>query len=360
MLHRLTLRVLPQLNALVTEPTVRKRKRLVMLAPGLIAFLIYRMTKHVLPLSDPFVLLVFSGCLSSLAAFWAYRMGRGVSSSSLIREDGKGRIAWVIGWIGFGYGVQLSLLVLAILKIFVAYDFLLHPEGPAMMAIIIACTSVTRDAFEIGVVRQMEQWGQKMMTFPDGAAFRRWVQFEPMRLGRWAGLAVLIGVVSSLALAFSMEIGRSSIAQILLLSVIVASVALVTFFSSESQSGDWWKRAKGVGSFQSIRFWIWPCFTFAATYYLVQVGIVDFLVNTNMPNVLVHASIAGTTAGLMTCYFFYLGRRKLFEGQTQLEFSENLQSCPFVMGILSKAGVVSDKSQVPSAQIVTGQPEEVR
>ena len=360
MLHRLTLRVLPQLNALVTEPSVRKRKRLVMLAPGLIAFLIYRMTKHILPLSDPMVLLVFSGSLSSLAAIWAYRMGRGVSFSSLIREDGKGRIAWVMGWIGCGYGMQLSLLVLAILKIFVAYDFLLHPEGPAMMAIIIACTSVTRDAFEIGVVRQMEQWGQKMVTFPDGAAFRRWVQFEPMTLGRWAGLAVLIGVVSSLALAFSMEIGKTPIAQILLLSVIVGSVALVTFFSSESQSGDWLERAKGLGSFQTIRFWIWPCFTFAATYYLVQVGIVDFLVNTNMSKVLVHAGIAGTTAGLMTCYFFYLGRRKLFEGQSQLEFSENLQSCPFVMGILSKAGVVSDNSQVASPQIVTGQPEEVR
>ena len=360
MLHRLTLRILPQLNAVVTEPSVRKRKRLVMLAPGLIAFLIYRMTKQTLPLSDPMVLLVFSGSLSSIAAIWAYRMGRGVALLSLIREDGKGRIAWVIGWIGFGYGMQLSLLVLALLKIFVAYDFLLHPEGPAMMAIIISCTSVTRDAFEIGVVRQMEQWGQKMVTFPDGAAFRRWVQFEPITLGRWAGLAVLVGIVSSLALAFSLEIGRSSIAQILLLSVIVGSVALVTFFSSETKSGNWWERAKGVGSFQSMRFWIWPCFTFAATYFLVQIGIVDFLVNTNLPKVLVHAGIAGTTAGLMTCYFFYLGRRKLFEGQSREEIPENLQSCPFVMGILSKAGVVSDKTQIASAPIVTGQPEEVR
>ena len=229
-----------------------------------------------------------------------------------------------------------------------------------MMAIIIACTSVTRDAFEIGVVRQMEQWGQKMVTFPDGTAFRRWVQFEPVTLGRWVGLAVLIGIVSSLALTFSLEIGRNPIAQIILLSVILGSVALVTFFSSESKSGDWWERAKGVGSFQSMRFWIWPCFTFAATYYLVQVGIVDFLVKSPLPNVLVHAGIAGTTAGLMTCYFFYLGRRKLFEGQSLDEVPENLQSCPFVMGILSKAGVVSDKGQLASAPIVTGQPEEVR
>ena len=360
MLHRLTLRVLPQLNSLVTERSVRKRKRLVMLAPGLIAFLIYRVAKHFLPLTDPFVLLVFSGGLSSLAALWAYRMGRGVPVSSLIRDDGKRRMAWVVGWVGFGYGVQLSLLVLALLKIFVAYDFLLHPEGPAMMAIIIACTSVTRDAFEIGVVRQMEQWGQKMLTFPDGGALRQWIQFEPRTLGRWVGCAALIGVIGSLALGFSVEIGKSQLAQTLLMSVVIACVALVAFFSSESKSGDWWERAKGEGWFQSLRFWVWPCFTFAATYYLVQVGVVNFLINTDMSSILVHAGIAGTTAGLMTGYFFYLGRRRLFEGQSEQGVSENLQSCPFVMGILSKAGVVSDKSQVASAQIVTGQPEEVR
>ena len=357
MLHRLTLRVLPQLNALVTEPSVRKRKRLVMLAPGLIAFLIYRVAKHFLPLTDPFVLLVFSGGLSSVAALWAYRMGRGMRISSLIREDGKRRIAWVVGWVGFGYGVQLSLLVLALLKIFVAYDFLLHPEGPAMMAIIIACTSVTRDAFEIGVVRQMEQWGQKMLTFPDGGLLRKWVQFEPLTLGRWVGSAALIGVIGSLALGFSVEIGETQLAQTLLVSVVVSCVALVAFLSSESQSGDWWERAKGLGWFQSLRFWIWPCFTFAATYYLVQVGVVDFLIATKMSDILVHASIAGTTAGMMAGYFVYLGRRKLFEGQTQQGFSENLQNCPFVMGILSKAGVFPDKSQVTSAQIVSAQPE---
>ncbi|MDH4194806.1 MAG: hypothetical protein OEV70_11730, partial [Nitrospirota bacterium] len=77
MLHRLSLRVLPQLNALVTDPPVRKRKRLVMLVPGLVAFGIYRLFKQVLPLSEPLVLLGFSGCISMLAAIWAYRQGRG-------------------------------------------------------------------------------------------------------------------------------------------------------------------------------------------------------------------------------------------------------------------------------------------
>jgi len=67
MLHRLSLRVLPQLNLLVTDQPVRKRKRLVMLAPGLVAFGIYRLLKDVLPLSEPLVLLGLSGCVSALA-----------------------------------------------------------------------------------------------------------------------------------------------------------------------------------------------------------------------------------------------------------------------------------------------------
>ena len=53
MLHRLALRVIPQLNAAVTEPDVRKRKRWVMLIPGFVAFVLYRLSKDVLPLSDP-------------------------------------------------------------------------------------------------------------------------------------------------------------------------------------------------------------------------------------------------------------------------------------------------------------------
>ena len=87
MLHRLSLRVLPQLNALVTDLPVRKRKRWVMLVPGLVAFGIYRLLKDVLPLSEPLVLFGLSGCISALAAIWAYRQGRGISIPESIRQD---------------------------------------------------------------------------------------------------------------------------------------------------------------------------------------------------------------------------------------------------------------------------------
>jgi len=186
MLHRLALRVLPSLTLAVTDEQTRKRKRLVMLVPGLVAFVVYRGAKHLLPLSDPAVLLGVSGVISAVTAVCAYRIGRGVPVPVLWLQDGARRVAWVAGWIGFLYGVQLSLLVLALLKMLAQYDFLRHPEGPAMMAIIIACTSVARDAFEIGHVRRLQCEGKPFVTFPDGSALWGLMGRRSRAIGAWA------------------------------------------------------------------------------------------------------------------------------------------------------------------------------
>ena len=47
MLHRMALRVLPSLSLAVTEDAVRKQKRIVMFVPGVVAFGIYRLAKHI-------------------------------------------------------------------------------------------------------------------------------------------------------------------------------------------------------------------------------------------------------------------------------------------------------------------------
>ena len=357
MLHRLNLRVLPSLNALVTAPTVRKRKRLVMLVPGLVAFGLYRLIKLFIPLSDPFVLLAFSGVLSSLTALWAYRMGRGISVWNSLLEDGWRRFAWVIGWVGFVYGVQLSLLVLALLRLFVHYNFLEHPEGPAMMAIIIACTSVTRDAFEIGYVRKTEQQGQSLLTFPDGGTFRQWIQMDTSAIGKWTISATGVGIVGSLILSFTGDLGRGELMQAIVMSVIAACLACIAFFSGESLIRNWLEGLKSAGWLESLRFWMWPCFTFAITYYLVQSAILTFLVRTEMTNGLIQMLLAGTTAGMMTGYCYYLGRQKTVETRSQQAVPENLRTCPFVMSMLNKAGVFSPDKSISSIGVAPGHSE---
>src|SRR5690348_15205957 len=107
MLHRLALRLLPSLTLAVTEERVRKRKRWVMMVPGLVAFIVYRAAKYAVPLSEVLVLLGLSGLISAATAVWAYRIGRGRPLDAIWREDGATRVAWLTGWIGFAYGVQL-------------------------------------------------------------------------------------------------------------------------------------------------------------------------------------------------------------------------------------------------------------
>src|SRR6476661_8724294 len=122
MLHRMALRVLPSLSLAVTEDSVRKKKRIVMFVPGLVAFAVYRLTKLLLPLAEPIVLLMVSGLVSLVTALLAYRVGRAAGWGAIFRADGSRLLIWIGGWIGFVYGVQLSLLVLALLWL-VGYDY---------------------------------------------------------------------------------------------------------------------------------------------------------------------------------------------------------------------------------------------
>jgi len=341
MLHRLTLRVLPELNALVTEPGERRRKRVVMFVAGLAAFGLYRISKTWIGLSDPLALMGVSGGIAMLTALVAYRIGRRTSLLTAFHEDGLRRVAWLLGWVGFAYGIQLSLLVLALLQLFVRYNFLEHPDGPAMMAIIIACTSVARDAFEIGCVRRVEQQGETVTTFPDGRGLRRWILSEPKVVMQWVVFAGGIGFVASLLLAFAGETGRAAFMQATVMSVVAGSLGYVSFLAGVSPSGDWVGGLKSKGWFPSLRFLIWPCWTFAITYYLVQVGFVTFLFRAEITDGLILAGISGVTSVLVTIYGSYLGRQALLAVQAHDGVPENLQHCPFVMGILGKRRVSS-------------------
>src|SRR5688572_1037180 len=196
MLHRMALRVLPSLSLAVTEGSVRKKKRIVMFVPGLVAFAAYRMAKLLLPLSEPIVLLAISGCISLITALLAYRVGRATAWGKILQDDGSRLLFWLGGWIGFVYGVQLSLLVLALLWL-VGYDYLKHPDGPAMMAIIIACTSVARDAFEIGHVRKVALMGRPCPTFPDGAGLRSLLGTHAVVVSPWVGVGLLVGAAGA-------------------------------------------------------------------------------------------------------------------------------------------------------------------
>jgi hypothetical protein len=338
LLHRLALRVLPSLALAVTDDPVRRRKRLIMALTGFGAFVAYRACKAALPLSHPLVLLAVSGSVSGATALIAYRIGRLATLSEIWKDDGIARLAWLAGWVGFVYGVQLSLLVLALLRTLVNYDFLRHPEGPAMMAIVIASTSVARDTFEIGRLRWLQRAGMPVPTFPDGALLRALAWEQPGRFLPWCLVGGGTAFAAAVLLSASGSLGESDIAQLSVVATVGGTAALWAYLAG-------WQGRRGLrASFRQVawpelfRFWWWPGLAFAATYYLVLLGFADFLLRLDGRSPATQAAMAGLVAGLMALYGYYLGRRRLEEDLTQQAVPPGLLRCPFVLDILGKKG----------------------
>jgi hypothetical protein len=351
MLHRMALRVLPSLSLAVTEDAVRKRKRLVMLVPGLVAFGVYRLAKHALPLTEPVALLLFSGMVGFVTALSAYRVGRGAGWADVLREDGNKLLLWMAGWIGFVYAIQLSLLVLALLWL-VGYDYLKHPDGPAMMAIIISCTAVARDAFEIGHVRKMAVLGRPFPTFPDGAALRALVGERLIRMSPWLLSGLLTGAAGgALGAVASSHHHIAVLVQLAAVTVLGGALALCAYFAGSRPDGSWLQGIAQTPAHELLKYWWWPGLAFASTYYLVAAGFVLFLLRQPGMTPLPAIASGGGVAGLMALYGYYLGHRRRIEELQGQMFSSALLRCPFVMGILGRSSDMTAGTQaVPAAK----------
>jgi hypothetical protein len=338
MLHRLSLRVLPSLALAVTEDAIRKQKRVVMFVPGLAAFALYRMAKHVVSVAEPTTLLMLSGFISALTAACAYRIGRRLSFGKLAGADSVTRLVWVVGWIGFVYGVQLSLLVLALLWL-VGYDYSEHPDGPAMMAIIISCTAVARDAFEIGYVRFLQAAGRPFATFPDGSALWRMISESGWPLARWilAGL-VACGSFAAVMAGLPSAPGRV-LAQVGVVTLVAGAVTLLAYFDGRQRSGGWVQAVTAARWGELLKFWWWPGLAFAATYYLVLIGGLLFPLRQANPALNILVASAGMVGAVMALYGYYLGYRRNVEDCVREEVPASLLRCPFVMGILGRSGI---------------------
>ncbi len=336
MLHRLALRVLPSLTLAVTEDSVRKRKRFVMFVPGLVAFAVYRAAKQGFSLADPLTLLVLCGLVSLVTALCAYRVGRVLPFAELVAADGVRRIGWIVAWIGFVYGVQLSLLVLALLWL-VGYDYLKHPDGPAMMALIIPSSAVARDAFEIGYIRWLEASGRPFVTFPDGAALWRLLQRADQRLVTWV-MAGLVGCATLSAVMATLVDGNLAVfGQAGVVTLSAGTVGLGAFFAGQADRGAWMPRLAATQWSELVKFWWWPGMAFAATYYLVLVGGGLYVLRQPMGSTGFFACVAGFVGGMMALYCYYLGVRREIENRQPGGLPSALLRCPFVMGILGKS-----------------------
>jgi hypothetical protein len=336
MLHRMALRVLPSLSLAVTEEPVRKQKRIVMLVPGLVAFGVYRLAKHLLPLFEPVVLLLVSGAVATITSLLAYRVGRSASWPTIAEHDGNRLLAWLAGWIGFVYGVQLSLLVLALLWL-VGYDYLTHPDGPAMMAIIISCTAVARDAFEIGHVRKIGMMGRPFPTFPDGAALRAMIWDHSAHLGPWIVAGLVVGALGAWPTSVIENSHVAALIQLGTITVLGGTLALLAYFGGLRSTTSWLQGIVETKLAELVKYWWWPGLAFTSTYYLVVMGTLLFLVKQPTISTMQAALSGSLVTAMMAVYCYYLGYRRSIEEQQGQSLSGAILRCPFVMGILGKS-----------------------
>lgn len=350
MLHRMALRVLPSLTLAVTEESVRKTKRIVMFVPGLVAFGVYRLAKHLMPLTEPVVLLAVSGMVAMVTALLAYRVGRGAGWRDILQADSRRLLVWLAGWIGFVYGIQLSLLVLALLWL-VGYDYLKHPDGPAMMAIIISCTAVARDAFEIGHVRNMAVMGRPFPTFPDGTELRAMLGARMAQCGPWIAAGLVIGALGASFGSVVSDHQIAAIIQLAFVTILGGAVALCAYFGGLRPASSWARALMQTKPGELLKYWWWPGLAFASTYYLVAAGCVIFLMRQpGVPASYAVASGAGVGA-MMALYCYYLGHRRHVEELQGQGLSSALLRCPFVMGILGKTiGGAAPVSAAPGSK----------
>jgi hypothetical protein len=314
----------------------------------LVAFGLYRAAKHAVPLSEPLVLLALSALLAAVTSLAAYAVGRGSGSRTILRED-VALLPWLAGWIGAVYGVQLSLLVLALLWL-VGYSYLDHPDGPAMMALIIPCTAVSRDAFEIGHVRKLALLGRPLSTFPDGSALRTLLRTERRRVGSWALAGLALGAGVSL-LAAMVETGQGAVlAQLAAVTVVGGGLALAAYFAGLHPEDRWFVSLRRTAPAELFKYWWWPGMAFASTYYLVLVGIVIFVwrqLSIQPGPALVSAACV---TALMALYGYYLGHRRHTEDRDRPQLSSGMLRCPFVMGILGKGA--SSTNGLPAEMVL--------
>jgi len=334
MLHRMTMRVVPALTVAVTEEDFRKRKRILMLFPGLFAYALYKLLQVWGWHADIVFLLLASGLFSTVVALVAYTYGRERRFVELIYERDFQGLAWVGLRIGFLYAIQLSLMVLALLKV-ATYGYFEHPDGPAMMALIIASTSVARDAFEIGHLRFLQQQGRPFVTFPDGKALWALVTGRG-DLWAWpvaaATLAVGLAYMGLVAIA---PVVATDLGHLGVIGILVGMVCTLAFVQGLQPAMSGWEGLMQYSWRELLRFFIWPGMTFGWTYYLITLGAISFLMAVPNPPTWTRILITVGIGGLMSLYGYYLGRCRWQEEKLHATISPALLRCPFILGILT-------------------------
>jgi hypothetical protein len=293
MLHRMKLRVVYG-DVLASDRPARKRKLRVLLLAGVgIYFPFLYITYHIF-LETRALYLTVMGLLASLVCIpvvlYAYASGFGRSYAELRRERGA-ELGWLVAKIGFFYAFELFWMILGIVEFLLGY----HAFRAALISFV--AIAVARDGFEIGYYRARQPEGS-ISIFPDNRSIIDFLKAEPMAAVR---PGITAGAIGALLGAGWAPWVPKPLYQTLLIGALAGLLSTLVYFRS-------------LGTFPAvgylIRFFIWPAFTMACTYFLIFAYLLRIIFAVQLSPFIDQALLTGGVSLLMAVYGAFLGYLK--------------------------------------------------
>ncbi len=244
-------------------------------------------------LTDPGVMeLVLIGFLSSLSCIpvvlCAYAKGYGRPLADLWRER-PGEMKSLAIKIGFLYGFALYWMILGIVEFLFGYD--------AFRAALISfvASAAARDGFEIGYYRAKATVQDQIRIFPDNRSIK---ELLPVAPGKIIALLVTVVLGGGMTGAFLGPLLPEPLHQAVAIGIIVG---IVTTFSYA------WSLEDPPGFRVLVRFFIWPGFTMALTYFLILAYLLRKVFLVNLPPSIDFGLLMAACSGWMTYETLFLG-----------------------------------------------------
>jgi hypothetical protein len=244
-------------------------------------------------LTDPGVgELVFIGFLSSLSCvpvvLYAYAKGYGRPLKDLWRERPDEMRALAIK-VGFLYGFALYWMILGIVEFLFGYD-----NFRAALISFVA-SAAARDGFEIGYYRAKSTVQDQIRIFPDNRSIK---ELLPVAPGKIIALLVTVVLGGGVTGAFLGPLLPEPLHQAVAIGMIVG---IVTTFSYA------WSLEDPPGFRVLVRFFIWPGFTMALTYFLILAYLLRKVFLVNLSPAMDFGLLMAACSGWMTFETLFLG-----------------------------------------------------
>ncbi len=291
MLHRMKLRVLYG-EGLASDREARKKKGRVLLLSGLGVYLPFLVITYLIFFETRAHYLLLMGVLTGLVCIpvvlYAYAQGFGRPLLQLKRERPR-ELNWLAAKIGFFYALELFLMVLGVVEFLLGY----HAFRAALIGFV--AVAVARDGFEIGYYRARSPL-PRLTIFPDGRSLAQFI-----RKGEACLAGGFSGVIGAL-LGWSWgPFVQSSRLQTALIGVTAGLLGTLAYVRSLKEIPP---------PLSLLRFFLWPAFTMACTYFLIFAFLLRVMMNLKPPPALDQAFFAGVVSLWMAVHCAFLGHLK--------------------------------------------------